>query len=291
MAALVLKEAIAALRRTPILSVMTAIVIAVSLAICGMFAMLTKRANDSLEEFRAKLVIEAFFDPSISTEDARESGNEFIRHRFSDITSYEGVSKEEAIAEYVKNSGEDVERMLGYNPLPASVRLRFLVLTSTKAKEIKTRLLGVRGMKEVLYDEKSLIGLEKRSQTLYLLALALGGALLLISLTIVLSTIRLAIEARRDAIHAMQLLGAGRRTIILPYVIEGGFAGFVGGILAGGLILLFHYFVIPSIAAELVLNISEPQHFVFIFCAGAILGIGIGIFGSVLAIWRSSRIR
>ena len=288
MPTLVIKEASAALRRTPILSVMAAIVVSVSLAICGIFVMLTKRANDSLEEFRAKLVIEAFFDPSISSEQAVQTTENKIRP-LPGITSLNSVSKEEALLEYVKSSSEDVERILGYNPLPASVRLQFGQLTSVRASSIRKELLAVDGVKEVLYDEKSLIALEDRSKTLYLLALALGGALLLVSLTIVMSTIRLAIESRKDTIHAMQLLGAGRSTIILPYVLEGGVAGIGGGILAGGLILLFHFFIIPQIAPELATNISESKHYLFIFVAGAAVGTLIGMIGSLAAVWRSSK--
>ena len=286
---LVIKETAAALRRTPIMSVMTAIVIAVSLAICGMFAMLTKRANDSLEEFRAKLVIEAFFDPSVTSDDAKQSTNENIKS-IAGISSLKTISKEDALEEYVKTSGEDVEQILGYNPLPASTRMTFDNLTSAKAKWIRSQLMAVHGMKDVLYDEKSLVALEIRSQTLYLLALVLGGALLLISLTIVISTIRLAIEARYDTIHAMQLLGAGRMTIILPYMLEGGFAGFIGGLLAGGLILLFHFFVIPAIASDLSTNISGARDYSILFGSGAVLGLAIGMIGSFIAIWRSSRI-
>jgi len=285
---LVIKEAGAALRRTPIMSIMTAIVIAFSLAICGMFAMLTKRANNSLEEFRAQLVLEAFFDPSVTSDIAAQTSTDKIKS-LDGMTSLKSISKEEALTEYVKSSGEDVEKILGYNPLPASVRMTFENLTSSNAKILRKQLLAVQGMKDVIYDEKSLVALEKRSQTLYLLSLALGGALLLISLTIITSTIRLALEARHDTIHAMQLLGAGRMTIILPYILEGGFAGIFGGFFAGGLILLFHFFVIPSIAPELATNISESKHYLILFGSGAALGAVIGMIGSLVAIWRSSK--
>lgn len=288
MSTLVIREAGAALRRTPIMSIMTAIVIAVSLAICGIFAMLTKRANDSLEEFRSKLIIEAFFDPSVSSEDAAAIATQKIKP-LSGISSFEAVSKEDALSEYVRSSGEDVENILGYNPLPASIRMTFNDLTSVKAKTIRAELLAVKEMKDVLYDEKSLIALEKRLQTLYLLALALGGALLLVSLTIVTSTIRIALESRRDTIHVMRLLGAGRMTIILPYIFEGGFAGFIGGIFAGVLLLVFHFFVIPAIAPELATGISGPEDYFILFAAGAVVGIAIGMIGSFVAVWRGSR--
>jgi cell division transport system permease protein len=284
----ILKEASAALRRTPIMSVMTAIVIAVCLGLAGILAMLTNRANDSLEEFRASLIIEAFFEPSVPSEDAQLTVERSISHQPA-ITSLVFISKEHALADYEKNSGEDVQGILGYNPLPASVRLTFSKLTSANAKSLKEQLSKVEGIKDIRYDERSLINLEKRSQTLSMLALALGAVLLIVSLTIVISTIRLAIEAREDTIHAMQLLGAGQGTIIFPYIIEGALAGFAGGLLSGGLILLFHFFVIPPIAPELVTSISGPKQYGFIFGTGGILGMVIGIIGSFLAVWRISR--
>jgi cell division transport system permease protein len=282
---LILKEAAAALRRTPIMSVMTALVIAVSLALCGIFAMLAMRANDSLEEFRAKLVVEAFFDPSVSSDDALTLVNEKIKPIRS-ITSLKFISKEDALRDYEKNSGEDVQGILGYNPLPASARMTFSNLTSANAKDIQKQILSVEGMKDVLYDEKSLLSFEKKSQTLYLLALVLGAALLIVSLTIVTSTVRLALEARADTIHAMKLLGAGRMTIVIPYILEGAFAGLVGGLFSGGLILLFHFFVIPSIAPELSMNISGAKEYSFVVGIGAISGMTIGKMGSLIAAWR-----
>jgi cell division transport system permease protein len=286
---LIIKEAVAAIRRTPIMAVMTSIVIAVCLGLCGIFAMLTKRANDSLEEFRAKLIIEAFFSPSIPSDEAKQVAYDKIKST-PDIILLQFISKEDALADYTKNSGEDVEGILGYNPLPASVRITFDNLTSIKAKAVSARILGIEGIKDVLFDEKSLNSLEKRSQTLYSLALVLGGILLVVSLTIVISTIRLAAHARADTIHAMQLLGAGRTTIILPYMLEGGAAGIVGGLLSGGLILLFHFFVIPAIAADLVTNISGTKDYLTLFGAGAMIGLMIGSIGGFAATWSSTRL-
>src|ERR1041385_910019 len=104
------------------MSAMTALVIAVSLALLGIFIMLAKRANDSLEEFRAHLIIEAFFDPTVSSEEALVSVNEHIKP-IAQLTSLKFISKEDALHDYEKNSGEDVQGILGYNPLPASARM------------------------------------------------------------------------------------------------------------------------------------------------------------------------
>src|SRR5437016_5702228 len=121
---------------------MTAIVIAVTLALTGILAMLAAKANDTLEDFRANLVTEAFFDPSLSSENAQNITNEKIK-MIDAISSAVFISKEDALADYEKNSHEDVENILGYNPLPASVRMTFANLTSAKAEKIKKNLLSI----------------------------------------------------------------------------------------------------------------------------------------------------
>ena len=54
---LILKEAIAAIRRTPMMTVLTALVIAVTLAVIGVFSLLVLRAPESLDEYRSKVPI------------------------------------------------------------------------------------------------------------------------------------------------------------------------------------------------------------------------------------------
>src|SRR5947209_4805077 len=109
---LIFKEAAAALRRTPLVSAMASLVIAVMLALAGILAMLAAKANTTLEDFRNKLQIEAFFDPLVPSEEARDLANEKIKS-LSGISSFVVISKEDALADYEKHSGEDVENILG----------------------------------------------------------------------------------------------------------------------------------------------------------------------------------
>jgi type III secretory pathway component EscT len=73
-------------------------------------------------------------------------------------------------------------------------------------------------------------------------------------------------------------------------MLEGGAAGIVGGLLSGGLILLFHFFVIPAIAADLVTNISGTKDYLTLFGAGAMIGLMIGSIGGFAATWSSTRL-
>ncbi|MEI8135120.1 MAG: permease-like cell division protein FtsX [bacterium] len=270
------------------MSVLTAVVIAVSLAICAIFVLIAQQLNSDLEDFRSKMIVEVFIDPALNTTDALQLIDNHIKPT-QDITSLKTISKEDALAEYTKTSGEDVERLLGYNPLPASARLTIHELTSEKASRVRALFLKIAGVKEVLYDRATLRSLEKRSETLSLVAFSLGGGLILISLIIVISTIRMAIQSRRNTIKTMLLLGARRSTVVLPYILEGGFSGFVGGLFSASVIVVLFAFIESGIKGDLLITSSINEHYILL-SANVVFGITIGMIGSLLASWRGTRV-
>jgi cell division transport system permease protein len=65
-----------------------------------------------------------------------------------------------------------------------------------------------------------------------LVSIAIGTLLAAASITIIASTIRLALYARRDEIQIMRLIGATGMFIRIPYLLEGALLGAVGGAIA-----------------------------------------------------------
>ena len=282
---LIIREALAAMRRTPMLSILTATVIAISLALVGIFALLSVRTSESLEDYRSKLPIEAYFDPTIHSESADAMYQQIVKS-FQDITTKKFISKEDALHEYTSYSGEDLEKVVGYNPLPAGMRMTFLSLSTHRAAEIISALRNTEGIKEVIFDGKTLLSLEAKKKTLLTLTYSLGGFLLLVSIALAGSLARLAMESRRDTIKAMSMLGAARRTIILPYCLEGMASGIIGGLAAAGAVLSLHEFALPRIAPELSLGVISQEHIILLFAANIILGASLALIGCLLTTLR-----
>lgn len=282
---LILREAAAAMRRTPLLSSLTAFVIAISLAVIGVFALVSLRASQSLDDYRGKLQIEAYFDPQIAS-DAAEPMSKDIISKLSNVRSSHFISKEEALTEYTAASGEDVTRVVGYNPLPAGIRLTFSDLTSKRAAEIIAALHASSGIKDILFDGKTLRSLEERQKTLLTVTYSVAAFLLLVSIALAASLARLAMLARREAIRTMLLLGATRSSIVLPYAIEATTAGLIGGAIAVGVLAALHEFAIPRIAPDL-LVISAAQNEIIAFAAATVaLGGVLGLVGSMMTSLR-----
>jgi cell division transport system permease protein len=106
---------------------------------------------------------------------------------------------------------------------------------------------------------------------------------------IVQNTIRLTVFSRRREIRIMQLVGATSGFIRFPLLLEGIFHGVVGGLIAGGIILLagkevarvvsgFHSPLIPN----------TPSHLGPVDLVGGLVAIGavVGLLGSYLSMRR-----
>ncbi len=70
---------------------------------------------------------------------------------------------------------------------------------------------------------------------------AVGGLLFLAAGLLIYNAIRLTVLARRLEIRVMQLVGASRLTIRIPFLIEGTVQGSMGGLLAAALLLLANH--------------------------------------------------
>jgi len=277
----ILRETFIAIRRTPLMSVMTAFVIAVALGVIGVFGIIIIRAHDALTEFRSNLVIEAYFDTQLSTDQAAAIAERDIRS-IPSATSYTFISREEALKDYERHSGENVSDALGYNPLPASVRLTVNGLTSQSARLAETTIAKIEGIDKVTVDHKTLEELENRQKGLITLAAGIGGLLLLVAFVIVAATIRLAMHARRDAVRTMRLLGATRTTIITPFILEGTFAGVIGSILGIALAHAIITYGLPMLMPEMKMTLTMRQEYVVLAGAIALTGVLLAILSSTV---------
>jgi cell division transport system permease protein len=95
----------------------------------------------------------------------------------------------------------------------------------------------------------------------------------LYAIVLVSNTIRLAISSKRQIIRTMELVGATRGFIRLPFLIEGITQGLLGGILAAGILYVLLSYGVRLISPDLpeMLRI-EPAYYGAVVVAGGILG-------------------
>ncbi len=285
---LILTEATRAIRRTPLMSVMTAFAVALAIGLGGGMWHLSNKARSGLDELRSHVELEAYFGSQLTTAEAHELATQLLA-KHPEIKKSEFISREQALEMYDKASGENVVAVLGFNPLPASLRILLNGASSDEALTLKKQLTGAEGVAEVRYDPAALRMLEERENVLQRLTVFVGGMLLLSAIGFVASTTRLAIQSRQETLRVMRLLGASSSALYTPYIIEGGTAGFLGGGVGAGLFLLLGKFALVKISPDLALHLTTSTDLIVFVLLSLLGGLALGALTSGFAAWRVIR--
>lgn len=285
---LVLREALVNIRRKPLTSIMTALTVSMALGLGITLAYLYMKAEKSLGGLRSHLVVEAFFDPAVSNEEMLLFAKQNVGS-ISGVKSIVTVTKEEALAEYKRSSGEDAAAVLGFNPLPCSIRITMQLPTSANEKSLEASLKKFSIVRQIAFDNQTLSTLQSRSAGLTLLAFILGILLLAATIAFLFNSTRLAIHNRRGAIRTMQLLGAPRTTIEMPFILEGGVAGAIGGLIGGVAFLILVANVLPGISPEFKSSHAISELAPWAMIIPLILGLLLGLISSALSTLIATR--
>jgi len=166
------------------------------------------------------------------------------------------ITREQALADWNKATGEDVAAIAGGNFFTPEVELSLKAAYACpdSVKRVTTQLRGVPGVEEVVVpDAEMLTSMDNFfSRTLLVLGIV-AVAMIIISFVLINNTVLLTIYSRRFTIHTMQLVGATPGFIRRPFVINNLLSGLIAAvaactILGGGLQFLIHS-QMPDIAA------------------------------------------
>ena len=115
-------------------------------------------------------------------------------------------------------------------------------------------------------------------------------ALSVISVVIIMNTIKLAVYIRKTEIGIMKFVGATDWFIRWPFVIEGMLIGFIGSVIPAGFTMIGYNAIINKIfevfpiIKQLIEFKPSGEIFVNVFPIAIIVGVFIGTFGSVASV-------
>jgi len=221
------------------------LVISVSLVLflLGILGLVLINARELSDYFRESLSFSVMLDDEAKEADIRMLQKDLDAKAYVKSTEY--VSKDEAAAKMKEDLGEDFINFLGDNPLPPSIDV-YLYAGYTSPDSVAKIEKYVREypfVKEVYYQESLLILINENVKKISLFLLVISTFLFLIALTIINNTIRLSIYSRRFIIRTMQLVGATRRFIRLPFLIQSAFHGLLAALIAMSLLMGFLYLI------------------------------------------------
>lgn len=219
--------------------------VSVTLVLCliGLESVLLLSAGALLTRMRENITLTVVLtEEADSTQCARLERMLDVNEGYS---SYRYVSKEDALREHITSLGEDPTAFLGYNPLSASYEIHPSDAYShpDSLAVMVSKLESLPYVSQVIYphDLADLMNRNVHDFSFILLGAAL--LLLLVSMVLIVNTIRLQIYAKRFLINTMTLVGATSWVTRRPFVLRNVLIGFLSGIAALAVLSGMVYYV------------------------------------------------
>lgn len=232
--AYLVKEAMTNIRLNRTTTLIAVSSTAFTLACFGVFLLLYLNLRGVVSSLQDDIKVVVYLHDGLSAQGLSDLQQRLKSEREVAALSY--VSKEQALADFREQFPSEYHLLqgLGENPLPASfvVTLAPRFRSSEAVKQWAKRLTTVPGVAQVQYSRDWIENLATVIGFIELGAVAVGSILSAASVTIIASTIRLTLYARRDEIEILRLVGATGAFIKIPYLLEGAVLGAVGSLLS-----------------------------------------------------------
>lgn len=183
------------------------------------------------------------------------------------------ISKEQAVDIFVKETGEDFSKILDYNPLPASfiINIKSDYGEKDSLKNIIASLNNFSWIEEVVYKDNIIQKFLSYLKKIRVYVFAVTGIILLISLYLVYSTVRLIINSMMNEFETMKLVGAKLSTIKFPIILNSFIVGLLAGAGAFGIYSLIVFYAGNYISIPKVFQFDEIQLILILFFSGPLI--------------------
>lgn len=234
MASYTVREALAAFRRAPLLTGLSAAMIALSLFVVGLFGVAAHNIRVVLDRVESRVEVVAYLhdDASADLVDALQTEIRTIPQ----VRDVIYISRRQAM-ELARRQLADFEDMLSeldVNPFPASleVTLHSGQRTADAVHHVADVIRSYPFVEDVRYGQDWLDKVYLLRRVAGASAVVVGGAFAAVAALIIGAAIRLAIFARREEIAIMRLVGATDWFVRRPFLLEGLLTGILGSLMA-----------------------------------------------------------
>ena len=257
-----LSESFRALFRAKLPAAISSITIGIALVIFSLAYFTYVNLLGYSYKFKSKYRIEVFFQSDLNADKARDLFNTIL---ISDgIEQGEFINKEKAAELFKSYFHEDINEIIGENPLPMGGRYDIAVdyRNSTQMRSMVLDIRRLEGVDVASFPQGVISRVDSIVENILGVSMAMGIAIFIIAVILVSNTIRLIIHARQEAIETMHLLGATNSFIRFPFVVE----GIIQGIIGAGFSLLILYLLrsLQSYLLEPLVNLPmvEPANLI-----------------------------
>lgn len=253
----ILSEVGKGLARNRAMSVAVIIVTYVSLLFVGVAGLSQMQVMQMKSQWYDKIEVSIYMcatddaTPSCNATEAAEAQISAVRDKLNSAEMSQYVknvyeeSKEEAYENYLKLYGDStISEWTTVDMMPVSFRVK--LVDPEQYSIIKEEFSGAAGVSQVKDQREIIEPLFNVIDAARLMALGLGGVMIIAAILLISTTIRLSAMSRETETQIMRYVGASNLFIQAPFMIEGALAAIAGAILAVGTLFAGVHFLVQG---------------------------------------------
>ena len=238
-------EGLKSFLRNKLTNFLCIITILINFTILGTFFIAGFNTDSLINFFRSKYTFEIFLQEKVDL----DQSNAVIKQLESNpvISSIVLIDKDKSADIFLEEFGEDVVDMLGYNPLPMSLKVS-LEKSNFDLNKIELLISEIEKydfVDSIEYRGVYIDNIEDKINLFIFFFLILVIAIVFISIQMISNTVKLSMSNRSDFIEILQYNGASNMFIKIPFFIESILQSIIGSLIAF-LLVNYSFIVINS---------------------------------------------
>ena len=285
-----IRDAFKSVGRNFSLSLASISCITITLIIISAALLISENVKNFTEEIKKDVTIVTFLNADV-TDKEREDFEQNLK-KMSNVETYEYKSKAD-VKDIMSKDYEELSSVLNdwddsNNPLQDTYTIK--VVDVEKIKDTAANIKNLDKVNSVQYGEGLVEELVGTFNTVEKITIIAAGSLIIVTIFLIINTIKLTIFSRKKEISIMRLVGASNGRIKLPFVIEGIFLGIIGSLIPIVFTVYGYTSLYNKYGGKLfspIIRLIKPTPFVLeISITILIIGILVGMIGSARAVRR-----
>lgn len=261
------------------------IIMCATMIIFGIFFLVGENVKNTMNELEESQGFEVFIKNDATEAEIATLGEEI--RKIEGVNNTQFKSKEEALTIMKERLQESQWLIDGLYIFPASYIVKLTDLNLSE--QVQEQVLELDNVKRITSSDKTMKTLVALGNGINLITGIILVLLIFISIFIISNTIKLTVHARRKEISIMKYIGATNNFIRSPFIVEGIIIGIVAAMLSVMLIGLSYNVIADKLLNSSITDLIQFQLLGFnelfdlIIVVYLVLGVGVGVIGSVIS--------
>ena len=273
------QEAFRIFRKSSLATAITITITTIAVILSTISIFLVFSANKFSDQIKRSIEVNVYLDDNLSQNEIDQLKIEI--QKITSVFSIEFVNKDQAVKNFVKETGQDFRSVIDENPLPNSFIVKFKPqpLDETNIERLTDSIGKMKGVTDVIYDYKTVLRilnlLKSFEYVIYFLSITL----------IVYSNNKIQMYGNRNHYQTMKLVGAQISTMKIPLILNGIIIGIISSLIC---IILFN--VISVLLNKVLLNFNFINPIKLMNMIILLIGIALGFIGSFISSLKISQL-